>query len=134
VTRRASSAIAKLGAVSLGLVVVASPALAQDLPSLAEIEARLDEACQTSALVEAAGELDLIGEMYLCLGAVNDTIAVAAELAERDPAAEARQVEIGMTLCLVGMTQPTIGFDLVEKVLASGNELLQDGCSAVLDP
>lgn len=103
-----------------------------DSSGLAELKGGLDAACATDGLVEAIGKLDTLGDMYRCLAAVNEAILVGKQLAAGDGPNEAAQTEVGFMLCQLGLTRPEIGFDLLEKVLASGNALIQAGCSSAL--
>lgn len=127
--------MARLGrlrfAAAFGLMAsVALPAGGQELRGLDYIAESLDSACETEAFDEAAGELTDLGEMYRCLLSVDTALAIAARYADLDPPDEAAQSEIGSMICRVALARLSLGFDIQEKVAATGNPLLQAGCDA----
>jgi len=113
------------GMTTITVVAFAAPAVAQPLPTVADVADELYSECLFD---DAGAPLDLA----TCLAAVSSAIGVAN--AYGDVPQVPPQVDIGFLLCELAVDRPSIAGDIIALINQSGNPNLGVGCSNALGP
>jgi len=82
-TARVSGMPSRLGLAlvcAAALAIYSAPAAAQEIPTTAEVQAGLDDSCNTIDLIEITGPLDKASDIAACLVEIAGSIEVAAVL------------------------------------------------------